>query len=439
MDPSHRISLRLALGATSLAAVAFAGPAATASNVQTIYSFACSSGDCNYGEGPTTGITVGKNGALFGVTRLGGDQESQQGEPCAIYYGCGVLYEWSARSGIEALYQFCHDSTCSDGKYPNIERPLIDKAHNLYGTTANGGAHGKGAVFELVYDRKSKSYTEQVLYSFCARAACADGSIPDSLAHQSPDVPIWFGTTAEGGANGAGTVFLLKYNAAKKIWKEKVLYSFCAQTGCADGSDPIALVHGKGGLYGLTYTGGTGVNTMCEPAGNGCGTAFRVSYNKASRQWVQQVLYDFCSAANCADGLLPNPALAVDAAGNVYGTTFTGGADGAGEVFEVPSGGGLSILHSFTSDDPAGTSPEAGVYLDKAGNLIGTTSQGGGLDFEGSVYEVSNGAVSVLSLFPFQTNIGPPTGVVGVDQSGNVYGALPLGGGYGLGELWEVP
>ena len=171
-----------------------------------------------------------------------------------------------------------------------------------------------------------------------------------------------YGTTASGGADGAGTVFRLAPDGT-----ETILYSF---TGGSDGSNPVAglIKDAKDNLYGTTFAGGT----------NNAGAVF-----KLAPDGTETVLHSFTGGK---DGINPYARLIKDAAGNFYGTTYAGGADGAGTVFKVAPGGTETILHSFTGGSD-GSNPVAGLIANKKGHLFGTT-QLGGADGSGTVFEL---------------------------------------------------
>ena len=153
----------------------------------------------------------------------------------------------------------------------------------------------------------------------------------------------------------------------------QVLYSFCPQSGCADGSQPVAglIMDAAGNLYGTTKVGGTG----------GTGGAFGQGVVfKLAPDGTETVLYSFCSQANCTDGLQPFAGLIMDAAGNLYGTTLNGGiGSGSGVVFKLAPDGTQTVLYSFCSQANCtdGLAPQAGLLMDAAGNLYGTTALGG--------------------------------------------------------------
>jgi uncharacterized repeat protein (TIGR03803 family) len=185
-----------------------------------------------------------------------------------------------------------------------------------------------------------------------------------------------YGTTAFGGAQGRGTVFEIAH--ASGAWIEKVLHSFTPQ-GATDGDEPEGglIFDALGNLYGTTGSGGTG----------GWGTVFELTRN-AGGTWTEQLLHSFTST----DGAGPFAGLTFDAHGNLYGTTASGGTGGRGTLFELQPalGGGWTqkVLHNFSNDGTDGYTPYAGVILDAAGNLYGTTSAGGTYN-HGTVYEVT--------------------------------------------------
>src|SRR5258708_10874164 len=152
---------------------------------------------------------------------------------------------------------------------------------------------------------------------------------------------------------------------------EDILHSF---KGGTDGAGPWgSLTFDRAGhLYGATGSGGTGTGIEC--GGRGCGTIFRLQ--KVSNSWTESVIYNF---AGDPDGSLPNGDLVIDSQGNIYGTTYTGGANDYGAVFELKrssTGWTESVLHSFASGTD-GVWPMAGLVLDSDGNLYGTASGGG--------------------------------------------------------------
>jgi uncharacterized repeat protein (TIGR03803 family) len=273
-----------------------------------------------------------------------------------------------------------HSFSGSDGYSPEGNM-VLDSAGNLYGTTYNGGSNSGfycystcGVAFELS-PSSDGTWTETVLYNFCSLTNCVDGALPNGgLVLDS--VGNLYGTTLGGGLQnnclyeaGCGVVFELSPQP-DGTWTETVLYSF---TGGADGENPAAglIFDNQGNLYGVTgYSG---------PDGTLPGIVFELS--PTSGFWAETVLYSFTSAES---GHAPESALIFDPEGNLYGTTTDGGDldkcnGGCGVVFQLkPSSSGPwmeTVLHAFDGSD--GYYPVAGLSIDSAGNLFGTTEYGG--------------------------------------------------------------
>jgi uncharacterized repeat protein (TIGR03803 family) len=206
--------------------------------------------------------------------------------------------------------------------------------------------------------------------------------------------------------------------------RQTTLYSF---TGRADGYFPSSglVTDGAGNLYGTTFYGGS-----CSVYEKGCGTVFELSPN-SSGGWTETVIHEF--AAN-GDGELPTGNLIFDANGNLYGTA-SGGAYNNGAIFELsPSAAGWTekILYSFGGVANEGQLPTGGLVMDAAGNLYGGTILGG-LGSNGTIFELSptsSGGWSSTTLYSFTGGIdgGWPYGGVQLDAAGNVYGTSSQGG-----------
>jgi uncharacterized repeat protein (TIGR03803 family) len=283
--------------------------------------------------------------------------------------GCPLIFAFLttavplfAASKEKVLHSFFRIGT--DGADP-FASLIIDAAGNLYGTAPYGGDYGKGVVFELM-PAGNKHWTEKVLHSFSQ--AVNDGYFPEaSLIFDAAG--NLYGTTFYGGAhgsgcggNGCGAVFEL-IHGANGHWTEKVLHSF-SDSG-QDGYNPIAglIFDGAGNLYGTTESGGSGCG------GWGCGVVFRLT-PRANGKWTEKVLYAFVGGT---DGANPYAGVVLDLAGNLYGTTESGGAYAVGTVFQlIPSKNGKwteSVLYSFCSASGCtdGNGPIAGLILDAAG------------------------------------------------------------------------
>jgi uncharacterized repeat protein (TIGR03803 family) len=242
-----------------------------------------------------------------------------------------------------------------------------------------------------------------------------------------------YGTTAGGGTFGFGTVFKLTHGAKGK-WSETVLHNFQS----SDGQFPYCglVFDAAGNLYGTTHYGGA----------NGFGTVYKMAF--ANGKWTQSVLHSF----NSSDGDGPDGLLVFDGAGNLYGTTYFGGAHNSGTIFKLsPEKNGQwteTVLHTFDFRQ-GGANPYAGLVMDAAGNLYGTTYDGGTrshicLDGCGEVFELARGTHgqwSYIALYDFTDtgNAGSyPYGGVVLDASGNLYGTTSQGGTGSGGTVFKL-
>jgi uncharacterized repeat protein (TIGR03803 family) len=242
-----------------------------------------------------------------------------------------------------------------------------------------------------------------------------------------------YGTTGEGGSGkcqdfGCGTAFKLN-NAGRLLWQ----HSFNG----TDGETPLAglLRDEAGNLYGTTDEGGD-LNCL---APYGCGTVFKL--DKTGKK--EAVLYRFTGQP---DGWVPEALLVGDPAGNLYGTTLWGGTSGYGTTYKVDTARGETILHSFAGP-PAGGGDGAYVYTgvirDQSGDLYGVTDAGGEYG-GGTVFELdSAGEETLLYSFACGADGCGPDSVLLADDAGNLYGTTEEGGndqcgGYGCGVVFEL-
>jgi len=283
---------------------------------------------------------------------------------------------------------------------------IFDAQGNLYGTTVQGGTHGRGTAFELS-PTAGGGWTETVLYSFNNAPDAANpygGLVLDTAGSL-------YGTTYYGGTSNRGAVYKLT-RGSNGTWTESVLYSF------ADGNPTGALVFdAKGNLYGTTSNDGVTYHA---------GTVFELT-PASGGNWNASVLYSFKGSGN-GDGDSPYCGLIFDAAGNIYGTTELGGAKDEGTVFKLTRSKGVwteSLLYSFTGQSD-GYDPYAGVTMDGSGNLYGTT-----LSSAFELKPTSGGGWQFILLHPLTGSNGGRlasySGVV-LDQQGNLYGTTLQGG-----------
>ncbi len=308
-----------------------------------------------------------------------------------------------------ATYDVLHFFVSSpDGVHPYAGL-VLDASGNLYGTTYDGGTNNAGTVFKI-----TPAGVESVLHFF---TNTPDGSKPQAGLVLDASGNI-YGTTSYGGASHNGAVFEITSGGA-----ESVLYSFAG--GIADGANPMGslVMDSSGNLYGTTEHGGA----------SGHGTVFEITSGGA-----ESLLYSF--AGGPADGALPLAGLVLDASGNLYGTTETGGTSGYGTVFKITPGGAESVLHSFGSGGDGAYPYYSGLVLDASGNLYGTTYDGGSNGSYGTVFKITpGGAESVLHSFGSGTDGTSPYAGVVLDASGNIYGTTTsYNGSHGDGTVFEI-
>jgi uncharacterized repeat protein (TIGR03803 family) len=319
-----------------------------------------------------------------------------------------VATQMAQAATFNVIYTFTGQS---DGASPYAGLTM-DRLGNLYGTTSAGGV-GYGTVFEL--KRSGSSWTLSTIYTFTGGS---DGATPRSRVVLGPDSAL-YGTTFGGGAagcgqQGCGTVFRISCNSAVCYWKETVLHRF---TGGTDGAQPLGdLVFDRAGnIYGTTQQGG--LPHTCS--GLGCGTVFQLSHSNAN--WTLSELYQF---AGVNDGAYPNGGVIFGSSGNLYGTTYGGGSGGFGTVFQLtPSGSGWteSLLYNFQNLSD-GEGPDAGLVLDAAGNLYGTTNVGG-TGSGGTVFELMPSDGNWQFNLPYSLpGTQGPMATLCLDAAGNVYG-----------------
>ncbi len=242
-----------------------------------------------------------------------------------------------------------------------------------------------------------------------------------------------YGTTVVGGLFGCGTVFQLT-PAGGGRWQQSVLYSF---TCFDDGKNPYGGValDADGNLYGTTVAGGSA--GICS--GDGCGVVFKLT--KSGGSWSQSVLYSFTGGN---DGAGPGGGLVFDSAGNLYGTTPDGGAYGSGTVYQLSPNGGQwveTVLHSFTGGDDGAVGSLGRLRVDSSGSIYGVTELGG-VYGAGTVFKVSSSGSgwNLITLYAFkgQPDAGFPYGGLIADANGTLYGTTYYGGINGAGTVFKV-
>ena len=441
MQTKRRLILFVIAFIVAFGFLTIADPLFAASKEKVLYSF---NSNGKGGYRPDGSLIFDGAGNLYGTAPIGG-------LGCS---GCGTVFELTRGANgkwkEEVLHSFNDNGT--DG-YSPVASLTFDAAGNLYGTTLNGGSnclqsnYGCGTVFELM-PGPGGIWTEKVLYDFCGTGYgdCTDGSVPEAALIFDATGNL-YGTTAAGGEYSpyclyqCGTVFKLA-PGTDGTWIETVLYSF---KGGTDGYSPQAglVFDAAGNLYGTTSGGG---GTGCS--GYGCGTVFQLTPG-TNGNWTETVLHSFQD--NGKDGVFPYANLIFGGAGNLYGTTASGGsgAHHDGTAFQLTPGGNGTwtekVLHTFSGLDPGkdGGMPRAGLVLDAAGSMYGTTWEGGTSGY-GTVFQLTPGTngqwkEKVLHSFPYNNQDGnsPLAGVI-LDSVGNLYGTTEWGGAHSSGTVFEV-
>jgi len=335
------------------------------------------------GAGPTDPVIMDGSGNLYGTTTGGGA------------YGDGTVFELAHGSGaITTLASF----NGTNGSDP-VAALLMDSGGNLYSTTATGGAHGDGTVFELAHG----SGTIDTLASF---------SGPNGGTGRQPRAPLvmdssgnLYGTTDRGGASIYGTVFELVHGSGTIT----TLASFNGSNGEA----PLSglLIDSSGNLYGTTFSDST---------------LFEVAHGS-------DTITVLASIGTAGDSYYTP--LVMDSSGNLYGAAVGGGDSVDGAVFELAHGSNtISTLASFNGT--TGNGP-IGLNMDSSGNLYGTTEYGGASN-DGTIYELAQGSGTITTLASFNgTNGNGPSGLL-MDSSGNLYGTTSNGGASNDGTVFEL-
>ena len=328
----------------------------------------------NDGAQPRARLVFGPDGSLYGTTTQGGGGNGCGGQGCGTVFrlrpaptACKTaLCPWSET----ALYRF---TGTLDGGEPS-GAVTFDKAGNIYGATAQGGPQSGncflgscGTVYKLT--PSNGSWTESVLYSF---AGGTDGQWPVGSVIFDSAGNLYGSTNGggfSGGSYGYGTIFQLMPSGSS--WLETILHAFQGGTD-GQGQQDSPILDKSGNLYGTTAGGGT----------SGGGTVYELTPSNGG--WTLTTLYDLAGTAGPGGGVI------MDAAGNLYATTQLDGVYGQGSAFKLTHSDNAWIynsLHDFTGGSD-GKLPYCSLAMDASGNLYGTTSQGGTYGY-GVVFEIT--------------------------------------------------
>jgi uncharacterized repeat protein (TIGR03803 family) len=239
-----------------------------------------------------------------------------------------------------------------------------------------------------------------------------------------PALLLFLALSACGGSSSSPSAS--SSTSTSSVDTESVLYSFAGN----DGANPLAgvIMDSQGNVYGTTRDGGSA----------GYGAVFELS-PAASGGYTEAVLYSFTGGT---DGTTPSGGLTMDSAGDLYGTTVSGGS-GYGTVFELSpaTGGGYTekVLYSFIGGSD-GFTPIGGLVMDSSGDLYGTTMSGSP-DDDGALFELSPVTYGgyIESVYAFTgSNGSTPSGGLILDSKGDVYGTTEDGGSDSEGVVFEL-
>jgi len=397
------------LGMVTLS-VLLTGRATAASTEQLLYSFA---GDAD-GEYTDSDLVLDTAGNIYGTTVQGGA------------FSSGTVFQVTPAGVHTVLYSFTGGT---DGGQP-YKGVTLDAQGNLYGTAVVGGTFtgpciesGCGVAYKLT--NSGGVWTQTVIHTFTGGN---DGYGPGAGLTFDRHGNL-YGMTPTGGAKGLGVIFQMRANS-NGTWSERVIHTFTGGNDGAAASAGRLILDGAGNLYGVATAGGA----------NGSGTAFELT-PAAGGKWTFKVLYAFKGSP---DAGFPYGALAFDASGNLYGTTYYDGANDLGSVYKLANNNGTwteSVLYSFKGGSD-GSSPISNVVVDAAGNLYGTTSEGGAGCSCGTVFKLTagtNGKWTETVAYRFQ---GTPDGAfvyngMVADPAGKLYGATVHGGVSNEGAIFK--
>jgi uncharacterized repeat protein (TIGR03803 family) len=381
----------------------------------------------NYPDGanPMAELIQGADGNYYTTTNIGG-AGTCPGEVEGQIPGCGAVVKITPAGALSVVYSFPYDSSTStalDGMYP--QAGLVQgKDGNFYGVATEGGTGGLecadttglsgcGTVFKL-----TPSGTLTVLHSFCGGNGCGslttDGALPTGRMVFGTNGDL-YGTTQEGGLfNGfynQGTIFRITTSGAYTV-----LHVFSGTFGTKpDGANPAAglTLASNGDFYGTTTAGGA----------SGDGSVF-----KMTAAGKVTLLHSF---SGTSDGSMPIGALVQASDGNLYGTCYSGGANGWGTVFRISTKGTFTKIYDFSqATGNIGNLPRAGLIQASDGNLYGTAWEGGEFEVTGTIYQFTLGEVGTLEAsFVAGTTGWAPMGALLQGSDGRLYVTLQDDGG----------
>lgn len=418
------VSRTLALAAVALIVIVMLAPRASAQGTEKLlYSFTGGQD----GQTPQEGVIFDQSGNLYGATMNGGDEKCYYGGIA----GCGVVFQLTPNADGTWTENVLHSFTGrKDGAGPNWGSLVFGAANNLYGATNQGGSHNDGTIFELS-PNSDGSWTESVLHQFTGRR---DGAHPMTT-------PIFdtagnlYGTAVGAGVYGCGMVFEMTPGSNNR-WTYQAIHQFKGTPGCYPRTGLVPDT--AGAYYGTTRNEGQ----YCGKNSRQCGIVYQLTPASGGK-WTFKAIHVFSGGNGGADPATMN--VVVDGNGNLYGTTWAGGGFyGYGLVYELSPGAGgkwtYKVLYQFTGSDDGGHSASTMIF-DAAGNLYGTTWSGGAYG-DGVMFKMTpnqNGTWTESVVYSFGGSDGANPGAALIsDSAGNIYGTTGAGGVYGAGTVYEI-
>jgi uncharacterized repeat protein (TIGR03803 family) len=386
MKTSWRKSL---ISAGVISGLLFAGVAAGAQTVSTLYSF---TGTTTDGANPWyVTLVQGTDGSLYGTTYNGGSK------------GLGTAFKISTSGTIKLLHSFTGGA--HDGSNPTGGLTLGTDG-NFYGTTQQGGTESQGVVFKM-----TTAGAITILHNF---NSSTDGAFPWGPPIEASD-GNFYGTTSGGGTGNLGLVYRITgAGAYSTVYKFSVTYGTSPIASPTQGTDGYLYI--PVALSGLNY----------------CGTIVQIT-----TAGVLNNSYDFTCESGGSDPIGP---LVQAANGNFYSTTQAGGSNGEGTIYQVTTGLVVTVLHSFGTSFGDGELPSAGLLLANDGNYYGSTAEGGTYD-DGTLFNTSTGG-SYTQLYSFNNSanllqmspLSPPVQAT----NGTLYGVTEFGGTDNDGTVYSL-
>jgi uncharacterized repeat protein (TIGR03803 family) len=324
------------------------------------------------GDSPNGALLSDSAGNLYGVTYDGGPT------------GCGTVYELLAPATGETKWTgkvlFNLQGGTNDGCQP-WGALVADASGDLFGTTAGGGAHGAGTVFELTPPATASTrWSEKLIWSF---AGTPDGDTPYAGVVWNEAAGTLYGTTEYGGTGRAGSVYALKQGAGG-TWSESVIWSFTNTGGDGHFPGTATVILGPGG----TVLGSTGDGGNCDGSdGSGWGIVYQLSPpSSVAPAWTESVLYCLGNGGTTGRGIAQ---LVADRAGNLFFPTGWGEQGQGPFIYRLSPAGGstwqATLLAKLTSGAESVNGP---LTPDADGNLYGSTDRGGSKQ-DGTVFELT--------------------------------------------------